>query len=86
MMPPGLTKRYGLKWPADHLGLDLFVAPNRILFRNLAPLVFGVAAGELQHLLLDRLQLVGRQGLVAQIHVVVESLVDGQADSELDPR
>ncbi len=41
-------------------------------------------AGELQHLVLDGLEIGIRQGAAVHVHVIVETVLDGRADAELD--
>ena len=43
-------------------------------------------AGEFQHLVLDGLEVGVRQGAAVHVHVVVETVLDGGADAELDAR
>ena len=43
-------------------------------------------AGEFQHLVLDGLEVRVREGAAVHVHVIVETVLDGGADAELDAR
>ena len=58
---------------------------DRAVPRDLLAPVRRIAPGELDHLLLDRAEVVRRQRMLAQVDVVVEAGLDRRADAELRP-